>query len=36
MNGLIAALNSGMTVGLANTILTFGGIIINLNIVINN
>ena len=36
MNGLIAALNSGMTVGLGNTILTFGGIIINLNIVINN
>ncbi len=36
MNGLIAALNSGTTVGLANTVLTFGGIIINLNIVINN
>ncbi|KJF20940.1 UNVERIFIED_ORG: hypothetical protein FNL38_102813 [Nocardia globerula] len=36
MNGLIAALNSGFTLGLANTILTFGGIIVNLNIVINN
>lgn len=36
MNGFIAALNSGFTLGLANTILTFGGIIINLNIVINN
>lgn len=36
MDGLIAAFNTGMTVGLINTILTLGGIIINVNIVINN
>jgi hypothetical protein len=32
LTGMLGALNSGITLGLANTILTFGGIILNLNI----
>ncbi|AWK71144.1 hypothetical protein CBI38_05695 [Rhodococcus oxybenzonivorans] len=35
MLGLLGALNSGVTLGLANTILTFGGVVLNLNIVVN-
>ena len=33
--GLLGALNSGVTIGLANTVLTFGGLVLNLTIVVN-
>lgn len=32
MLGILGALNSGVTLGLANTILTFGGFIVNMNV----
>jgi hypothetical protein len=35
MLGLLGALNICVTLGLANTILTFGGVVLNLNIVVN-
>jgi len=33
MLGLLAAINSAFTLGLANTIGTFGGVVFNLNVV---
>lgn len=30
--GLLAAINSATTLGLANTVMTFGGVILNLNV----
>lgn len=35
MLGILGALNSGVTLGLANTILTFGGFIVNMNVNVN-
>ncbi|GCE44034.1 hypothetical protein Rhow_008332 [Rhodococcus wratislaviensis] len=33
MLGLLAAINSAFTLGLANTIGTFGGVVLNMNVV---
>lgn len=34
--GLNSALNSGITLGLANTVITLGGLIFNLDVDVNN